>query len=85
MVEQAQKKQQYKKIDKKRFKAAPLGRMTVVKHLLNLDHQDNTLQRSLKSFQPNYCISLRNSGIYKQTYRQTTWLSSSDWSWKYVD
>ena len=31
MVEQAQKKQQYRKIDKKRFKAAPLGRMTVVK------------------------------------------------------
>lgn len=25
------------------------------------DHQDNTFQRSMESFQTDYCISLRNS------------------------
>ena len=29
----------------------------------HLDYQDNTLQRSLQTFQTNYCISLRNNGI----------------------
>ena len=42
---------------------------------MHLDHQDNTLQRSLQSFQTNYYISLRNSGIYKQTDKQTVWLN----------
>ena len=40
-------------------------------NFMHLDHRYNTLQKSLKSFQTNYCISLRNSGIYKQTDKQT--------------
>ena len=45
-------------------------------NLMHLEHQDNTLQRSLQSFQVNYCISLRNSGMYKQINKQTIWLNS---------
>ena len=45
---------------KKYFRIAPLGRVTDVKIILSVDHQDNILQRSWQSFPINYSISLRN-------------------------
>ena len=36
------------------------GRVTDVKIILSVDHQDNILQRSWQSFPINYSISLRN-------------------------
>ena len=40
-------------------------------NFMHFDHQDNTFQRSKQSFQTNYCISLRNGKIYKETDKQT--------------
>ena len=38
-------------------------------NFMGLDHLDNTLQRSVQSFQTNYCICLRKANI--KTERQT--------------
>ena len=35
-------------------------------NFMHLYDEDNTLQMSLQSFQKQYFLSLRNSGIYKQ-------------------
>ena len=61
---------------KKYLKTARLGRVTVENNFMHLYLQDNTLKKSLQSFQTIYCISLRKSGIYKQTEKQTFSLNS---------
>ena len=44
-------------------------------YFMHLSDQDYTLRMSLQSFQTKYFPSLRNSGIYKQKYKQTILLN----------
>ena len=40
-------------------------------NFMYLDHQCNTFQDSMQGLETNYCISLRNNGIYNQADKQT--------------
>lgn len=39
-------------------------------NFMDLDYQDNSLQKSLQSFQKIHCVTLKNSGTYKQIDKQ---------------
>ena len=55
--------QHYIKIDKKTQDNSPGDSGRCENNFMQLDHQDNSLQRSLRSFQTHYYIILRNSEI----------------------
>lgn len=64
-------------MDKKPLKNSFPGKSDRCEHsFTHLNHQDNTLERSLENFETRYCIYLRNSGIYKHTSKQTISLNN---------